>query len=81
MSITTNSIGNYNLYQVNKVNNANRIQPKEIKKVDPEITKEEKNFFTKLYPQNKEEITDYHFYQRTGEMKGVSLGSLIDRRG
>ena len=42
---------------------------------------EEKDFFAKLYPQNKAEVADYHFYERSGKLSGVKLGSLIDRRG
>ncbi|HEX2869569.1 MAG TPA: hypothetical protein VHO03_21170 [Ignavibacteriales bacterium] len=45
------------------------------------ISSEEKNFFINLYPENKKEITDYHFYQKSGKMSGVALGSLFDRRG
>ncbi len=44
------------------------------------VTKEEKDFFVGLYPEQKQEIADYHFYQRTGKMSGVSVGSLLDRR-
>lgn len=45
------------------------------------ISNEEKNFFINLYPDNKKEIADYHFYQKSGKMSGVALGSLFDRRG
>lgn len=45
------------------------------------INSDEKEFFVNLYPQNQNEITDYHFYQKSGKMSGVSVGSLFDRRG
>jgi len=45
------------------------------------VTSEEKKYFMDMYPENKSEIMDYHFYQRSGKMSGVKVGSLIDRRG
>ncbi len=81
MKITTNAIGNYNPYKIKNVkanvpsNKVNQV------KANTKITNAEKDFFTKLYPNSKEEIVDYHFYQRTGKMNGVSVGSLFDRRG
>jgi hypothetical protein len=80
MLISTNSIGNY----------APRIQPKaastlpqidEAGKTFEKINNDEKQFFAELYPEQKTEIFDYHFYQRSGKMAGVSVGSNIDRRG
>ncbi len=74
MKITNNSIGNYSLYSINK--------PLETTSISAEaVSKEEKIFFVKMYPQNKTEIMDYHFYQRTGKMSGVGLGSMFDKRG
>lgn len=84
MKIVSNNIGNYGpgyAHQVQakpKVNNdaaLNAVQKNE------KITSDEKNFFINLYPENKNEIADYHFYQKSGKMSGVSLGSLFDRRG
>lgn len=80
MLISTNSIGNY----------APRIQPKTSSAVPEKfegpkdfekINNDEKQFFAELYPERKTEILDYHFYQRSGKMSGVSVGSNIDRRG
>ncbi|MBA4252236.1 MAG: hypothetical protein C0425_11620 [Chlorobiaceae bacterium] len=80
MKIETNSLGNYKPLttpsDASKVASLNK--PKEEL---GKITNEEKNFFTNLYPSNKEEIMSYHFYQRDGKMSGVSLGSIINRRG
>ena len=79
MRIDTNSIGNYSAYlrpvqSRPKVENAVTVEP-------AKVTNEEKKFFVSMYPENKAEIMDYHFYQRNGKMAGVSVGSLIDRRG
>jgi hypothetical protein len=80
MKISTNSIGNYNPIRTNQNANINKV---EIKKNEDslKVTNEEKNFFTELYPENKEQIDGYHFYNKEGDKKGVSLGSLFDKRG
>ncbi len=78
MRIESGSIGNYSPYNINKLQNTKPVQQQET--ID-QVTKEEKEFFTKLYPENKTEILDYHFYKSSGKMSGVSLGSLFDKRG
>ena len=42
---------------------------------------EEKKFFTKMYPNEKDQIVNYHFYSKEGDKNGVALGSLFDKRG
>lgn len=83
MMIGANPIGNYSPYS-NKVENvkqsAKAAETKETKKTDL-ISNDEKKFFTKMYPENKNEIIDYHYYKSTGKMSGVSVGSLFDKRG
>lgn len=83
MKISSNAVGNYSPY-ASKVNNVPKTQKlaeaKESKNTDI-ISNEEKKFFTKMYPENKSEIIDYHFYKSSGKMSGVSVGSLFDRRG
>ena len=80
MKISTNSIGNYNPIITNKKSNALVIDPK--KKVEvANVTKEEKQFFTKLYPNDTDQIENYHFYNKAGDKNGVSVGSLLDKRG
>lgn len=81
MKITTNVIGNYNPYTVNKSNGIAKNNQVTAAKQPTKITSEEKDFFKKLYPENKKEIVDYHFYQNSGKMNGVSVGTLFDRRG
>lgn len=91
MRITTNSIGNYTP-NIQKPAVAKTAIPKpsvaksEIIKTDTAdlsgvINKEEKKFFAEMYPQQKKEVMDYHFYKKSGSMSGVSVGSLLDRRG
>jgi|BarGraIncu00222A_1022003.scaffolds.fasta_scaffold99031_2 hypothetical protein len=79
MKITTNSIGNYgqNYLKPNPVNRNEQIQ----KTNTENISSEEKNFFAKLYPSQKDEILGYQFYNSKGKISGVHVGSLFDRRG
>lgn len=83
MKINSNAVGNYSPY-ANKVSGVrqtqNVVKTEEAKKAEL-ISKEEKNFFVKMYPENKSEIIDYHYYKPSGKMAGVSVGSLFDRRG
>lgn len=81
MKISTNVIGNYNPYSVNRVNQANNASQVKSAKPAAKITSEEKDFFAKLYPDSKKEIVDYHFYQNSGKMNGVTVGTLFDKRG
>lgn len=83
MKINTNAVGNYSPYntKVNNVKQTVNIAKTEESKKTEIITKEEKNFFAKMYPENKNEIIDYHFYKSSGKMSGVSVGSLFDKRG
>lgn len=77
MKISTNAINNYTLQATNKLNT-----PANIKKQPPvSLSNDEKNFFVDVYPKNKKEIMDYHYYGNNGKMAGVSVGSNIDRRG
>ena len=78
MKISTNSIGNYNPL---KTQNTLAINKNQIVNNDLKITKEEKSFFSKLYPSEKETIDNYHFYDKKGDKSGNSLGSLFDKRG
>lgn len=77
MNISSNPIGNYNVYSTRAMQPAANRQS--AVSVD-NVSKEEKDFFTNMYPEQKQEIADYHFYQRSGKMSGVSVGSLFDRR-
>lgn len=96
MKIGTNFAGNYNPYNVSNVNKLNKTQNiNKVNKTqetaniqtnnniaeNDAISKEEKTFFADMYPEKSSEIVDYHFYQRSGKMNGVSVGTLFDKRG
>ena len=77
MNINTNPVGNYNLYSIKQMKSSPAArQPVETAAVN----QDEKEFFMNMYPEQKTDIADYHFYQKSGKMSGVSLGSLFDRR-
>jgi len=78
MKVSTTSFGNYKPVRTNQTTQLNESK---LKNNDPKITNEEKKYFSKLYPDEKEIIENYHFYNRNGDKNGVSLGSLVDRRG
>jgi hypothetical protein len=54
---------------------------KEKIKTGKNISEEEKIFFAEMYPLNKDEILDYHYYRKTGKPSGIVLGSLFDKKG
>lgn len=80
MKIDANSIGNYTPL-------IKKPLPVEEKKVNTKsqdhktINSKEKEFFSKLYPGEQNKISTHHFYMRNGNMAGVTVGSLFDRRG
>lgn len=80
MKITTNSVGNYKPINIHTLTNIKEVQSKNIDD-SLNVSKEEKQFFTKLYPDEKDQINNYHFYSKDGNKNGVSLGSLFDKRG
>lgn len=45
------------------------------------ITKDEKKFFSKLFPQAVSAIQSYTSYSPTGTRKPVALGTIIDVKG
>ncbi len=81
MRITSNTVGNYNPYSINNSKSVSELKNSQTTDTSTKVTKEEKEFFSKMYPENQPEIIDYHYYQRSGKMSGVSVGSLFDRRG
>jgi hypothetical protein len=83
MRITANTIGNYTPAYIsnNKQLTESIDTSDQVNTQDTKINDEEKSFLINLYPENKNEIVDYYCYQRTGKMTGVSIGSLLDRRG
>jgi hypothetical protein len=85
MRVNTNTIGNYfpqrtrNISNVTRTDNIQKTtKPQSLKQA---ISVKEKELFAKMYPQQREEIMEYHYYQKNGTMSGVTVGSLVDRRG
>lgn len=73
------------LRQTGSVQRSETLQrPQEVRQMQPavneKISSDEKNFFASMYPESRREI-DMHFYMKSGRMSGVSVGTLIDRRG
>ena len=82
MNITSNPVGNYTAVRTTKVRNIQNLNSLQNPATKPEaINENEKKFFMNMYPDNKAEISDYHYYGRDGNMMGVAKGSLFDRRG
>ncbi|MCF6270042.1 MAG: hypothetical protein L3J41_10035 [Melioribacteraceae bacterium] len=85
MRVDTNSIGNYFQQAARNISNVtsteNIKKPAENKVAEETITVREKELFVKMYPQKREEIMEYHYYNKNGAMSGVTVGSLLDRRG
>ncbi|MEI7811714.1 MAG: hypothetical protein WCJ01_04725 [Ignavibacteria bacterium] len=81
MEIIANKVGNYG------PGYANQVKPKakpEEKFSIQNVNAQEINTDEKKYSMNtgkKNEIVDYHYYQKSGKMSGVSIGSLFDKRG
>jgi len=80
MKIGMNSIGNYSPFQFSGINKTAQSAKTEAI-ADPVITSDEKNFFAAKYPGSRDEIMQHHFYGRSGQMSGISVGTLFNRRG
>ncbi|OGU97943.1 MAG: hypothetical protein A2330_08625 [Ignavibacteria bacterium RIFOXYB2_FULL_36_7] len=89
MKISANAIGNYSpVYAKKPLQEQKPAENISLAKFQPqktngaaELTGAEKEFFAKLYPEDKAQIMDYHYYQRNGQMSGVKIGSMFDKRG
>lgn len=80
MKVGMNTIGNYSPFQMNGINRTEKPVKAESVETDS-FTKAEKNFFANKYPGNRQEIMDHHFYGKSGQMSGIAVGTLINRRG
>lgn len=81
MAVSMNSIGNYSAYglnnaKANKTNVNNNAAAK-----GENINPDEKKFFAEMYPAKQNEIMEYYYYERSGRMNGISVGTNLDRRG
>jgi hypothetical protein len=81
MAVSMNSIGNYSAYGLNnaKTNrtNVNNNAAAKSENINPD----EKKFFAEMYPAKQNEIMEYYYYERSGKMNGISVGTNLDRRG
>jgi len=77
MKISTNAINNYVLQPVKQANHtvANK------KLSAGALSDDEKKFFVKAYPDKKNEVIDYQYYNRKEKLTGVVLGTIVDRKG
>jgi hypothetical protein len=81
MAVSMNSIGNYSAYGLNNAK-SNKTNIKNAAEAQSEnINPDEKKFFAEMYPAKKNEIMEYYYYERSGKMNGISVGTNIDRRG
>jgi len=80
MKINFTTTGNYNPY-LNQVKRSADVQSTNSENPKVKMSKEEKDFFVGLFPENKQEIMNHHSYTRTGNLSGVGVGNLLDRRG
>jgi hypothetical protein len=80
MAVSMNSIGNYTAYGLNNAKN-NKTNIKNATAQSENINPDEKKFFAKMYPAKQNEIMKYNYYERSGKMNGISVGTNIDRRG
>jgi hypothetical protein len=81
MAVSMNSIGNYTAFGLNTAKN-NKTNIKSPASVHNEnINNDEKKFFAEMYPAKQTEIMDYYYYEKSGRMNGISVGTNIDRKG
>jgi len=81
MAVSMNSIGNYSAYNLN-TSRAGKSASKNNAALNPEnINSEEKKFFAEMYPAKQSEIMEYYYYERSGRMNGIAVGTNLDRRG
>ncbi|MDP2365508.1 MAG: hypothetical protein Q8M94_17285 [Ignavibacteria bacterium] len=81
MAVSMNSIGNYTAYGLNS-ERSNKSNVKNALLLQGEsINTDEKKFFAEMYPAKQTEIMEYYYYEKSGRMNGISVGTNIDRKG
>lgn len=81
MAVSINSIGNYSAYGLNKTKSGKADMKNASLELSENINPDEKKFFAQMYPGKQNEIMEYYYYERSGKMNGISVGTNIDRRG
>ena len=77
MKISTNAVNNYFPQPVKNVNRADNVKNQSA----AALSDDEKKFFVKAYPDKKNEVIEYQYYNRKEKLTGVVTGSIIDRKG
>jgi hypothetical protein len=81
MAVSMNSIGNYTAYGLNTArSNKIKIENASASQIE-NINNDEKKFFAEMYPAKQTEIMEYYYYEKSGKMNGISVGTNLDRRG
>lgn len=81
MAVSMNSIGNYSAYGLNNAKSDKTHIKNAVTAQSENINPEEKKFFAEMYPAKQNEIMEYYYYERSGKMNGISVGTNIDKRG
>ncbi|MCZ7610091.1 MAG: hypothetical protein M5U17_07965 [Ignavibacterium sp.] len=81
MAVNMNSIGNYSAYSFNTTKAGKSSTQNTAPVKQEEINNEEKSFFAGMYPSKQNEIMEYYYYEKSGRMNGIAVGTNIDRRG
>ena len=80
MSVSMNSVGNYSAHGLNNGRTNKSVTTNSSSSKSENINNDEKKFFAEMYPAKENEIMEY-YYEKSGKMNGISLGTNIDKRG
>ena len=81
MAVGLNSIGNYSAYGLSNTKSSKTNSKNAAMELNENINRDEKKFFAEMYPAKQNEIMEYYYYEKSGKMNGISVGTNIDRRG
>ena len=81
MAVNMNSIGNYTAFGLNSARSSKSNVKNLTLSQSENINNDEKKFFADMYPTKQTEIMEYYYYEKSGRMNGISVGTNIDRRG
>lgn len=81
MAVSMNSIGNYSAYNFNTSKAGKTTSKNNLPFNHEGINNEEKKFFAEMYPAKQNEIMEYYYYEKSGRMNGIAVGTNLDRRG
>lgn len=81
MAFSMNSVGNYSPYGLSNSKSSKTTFNSASLESNENINPDEKKFFAQMYPAKQNEIMEYYYYEKSGKMNGISVGTNIDRRG